>query len=150
MCVDGAYHGNGISTIAVSPYKFAGPGGNGQESHVHVAKAPDTYRGKYNRRNVPEHKHNDIGRMYGQDVAAQIASMEEPLGTFICESVLGCAGQIVLPDGYLKHVFDVVRKQGGVCIADEVQVGFGRVGSHFWGFETQDVVPDIVTMGKRK
>jgi len=61
---------------------------------------------------------------------------------------LGCGGQIVLPDGYLPEAFAHVRAAGGVCIADEVQVGFGRVGSHFWGFETQDVVPDIVTMGK--
>ena len=61
---------------------------------------------------------------------------------------MGCGGQIVLPDGYLSAAFQHVRTAGGVCIADEVQVGFGRVGSHFWGFETQGVVPDIVTMGK--
>lgn len=68
--------------------------------------------------------------------------------TFICESILSCGGQIVLPPGYLAAVYRHIRAVGGVCIADEVQVGFGRVGSHFWAFETQGVVPDIVTMGK--
>ena len=62
--------------------------------------------------------------------------------------LLGCGGQLVLPEGYLKAAFEEVRSAGGVCIADEVQVGFGRVGSHVWAFETQDVVPDVVTMGK--
>jgi 4-aminobutyrate aminotransferase-like enzyme len=70
------------------------------------------------------------------------------IGAFIAESILSCAGQIVLPDGYLHHAYEAVRASGGLCIADEVQVGFGRAGSHFWAFETQGVVPDIVTMGK--
>jgi 4-aminobutyrate aminotransferase-like enzyme len=55
---------------------------------------------------------------------------------------------VPLPRDYLKEVYREVREIGGVCVADEVQVGFGRVGTHFWGFEQQDVVPDIVTMGK--
>ena len=67
---------------------------------------------------------------------------------FFAESILGCAGQVVLPEGYLQGAYERVRATGGVCIADEVQVGFGRVGSHFWAFETQGVVPDIVTLGK--
>jgi 4-aminobutyrate aminotransferase-like enzyme len=67
---------------------------------------------------------------------------------YICESMLGCGGQIVLPDSYLRHSFDHVRAAGGLCIVDEVQVGFGRAGSHFWAFESQGVVPDIVTLGK--
>lgn len=62
-----------------------------------------------------------------------------------CEDVW----QVVLPKGYLNAVYDRVRSCGGVCIADEVQVGLGRVGTHFWAFETQGVVPDIVTLGKR-
>src|SRR5207237_2799311 len=66
----------------------------------------------------------------------------------ISESLLSCCGQLVLPENYLKAAYRHVRKAGGLCIADEVQVGFGRTGTHFWGFETQDVVPDIVTMGK--
>jgi 4-aminobutyrate aminotransferase-like enzyme len=66
----------------------------------------------------------------------------------MAESIPSVAGQVFLPDGYLKEVYRMVREAGGVCIADEVQVGFGRVGSHWWAFEAQDVVPDIVTMGK--
>jgi 4-aminobutyrate aminotransferase-like enzyme len=62
--------------------------------------------------------------------------------------MLGCGGQVLLPDGYLQAAFAHVHAAGGVCIADEVQVGFGRAGTHFWAFETQAVVPDIVTLGK--
>ncbi len=67
---------------------------------------------------------------------------------FIAESVAGVAGQIFWPENYLKEAFQFIREAGGVCIADEVQVGFGRIGTHMWGFETQEVVPDIVTLGK--
>jgi 4-aminobutyrate aminotransferase-like enzyme len=61
---------------------------------------------------------------------------------------LGCAGQVVLPEGYLESAFEHVRSVGGMCIVDEVQVGMGRVGTHMWAFETQNVIPDIVTLGK--
>src|SRR5204863_733091 len=57
-------------------------------------------------------------------------------------------GYVVPPPGYLPLAFQAVREEGGVCVADEVQSGFGRVGAHFWGFEAQDSVPDIVTLGK--
>ncbi len=67
---------------------------------------------------------------------------------FIAESIQGVGGCVVFPDGYLKHTYEHVRAAGGVCIADEVQSGFGRTGSHYWGFETQDVLPDIVCMAK--
>jgi 4-aminobutyrate aminotransferase-like enzyme len=70
------------------------------------------------------------------------------VGALLAESILSCAGQIVLPEGFLSAAYAHVRAAGGVCIADEVQVGFGRVGSHLWAFETQGVVPDIVTLGK--
>ena len=62
--------------------------------------------------------------------------------------MLGCGGHVPLPENFLKQAYSYVRQNGGLCIADEVQVGFGRVGSHFWAFELQDVVPDIVTLGK--
>jgi ethanolamine-phosphate phospho-lyase len=70
------------------------------------------------------------------------------VSAFIAESIMSCAGQVVPPAGYFKHVYRHVHSAGGVCIADEVQVGFGRAGKHFWAFEAQDVIPDIVTMGK--
>ncbi len=103
---------------------------------------PDPYRGIY------KGYGRSTGTQYAQSVRDIIATSPNPIAGFIAESVLGCGGQIVLPDGYLEESFQAVRAAGGVCIVDEVQVGFGRVGSHFWGFETQGVVPDIVTMGK--
>ena len=79
---------------------------------------------------------------------AEAARKCNGVAAFICESALSCGGQIILPAGYLGEAYHAVRAAGGVCIADEVQTGFGRAGSHFWMFETQGVVPDIVTMGK--
>ena len=61
---------------------------------------------------------------------------------------MSCGGQIIPPEGYLESAFAHVHNAGGVCIVDEVQVGFGRAGTHFWAFEQQNVVPDIVVMGK--
>jgi 4-aminobutyrate aminotransferase-like enzyme/Ser/Thr protein kinase RdoA (MazF antagonist) len=145
ICVDGAYHGNTSALIEISPYKFDGPGGAGSPSHVHKAVMPDVYRGPYKAEDP------DAGEKYGRHVGEAIEQIEQSgkrLSAFICESALGCGGQIILPDGYLNTAFAHVRRAGGVCIADEVQTGLGRIGSHFWAFETQGVVPDIVTIGK--
>ena len=145
IVVDSAYHGNSSALVEVSPYKFAGPGGSGAPPHVHTVPLPDVYRGAY-RSDDPE-----AGAKYARTVEQAIRRLQEQQGAvaaFICESLLGCGGQIVLPDDYLREAYRYVREAGGLCIADEVQVGFGRVGTHFWGFETQGVVPDIVTMGK--
>jgi 4-aminobutyrate aminotransferase-like enzyme len=145
IVVDGAYHGNLGSLIEISPYKFDGPGGAGALPHVHKVLTPDGYRGLYERLD-PE-----AGIKYARHVQKAAIGIQEQgkgVAAFIAESLMSCAGQIVFPDGYLQEAFFHVRKAGGVCIADEVQVGFGRMGSHFWGFETQGVIPDIVTMGK--
>jgi len=82
------------------------------------------------------------------EAARKIADADQRLAAFFCESALSCGGQIILPPGYLNAAYTAVRNAGGVCVADEVQTGFGRAGTHFWMFETQDVVPDIVTLGK--
>ncbi len=145
VVIEHAYHGNLSSLIEISPYKFDGKGGEGAPSYVHKVSIPDGYRGKY--------KYSDpmSGKKYAdsiQDVLNRLKKREKGVSAFIAESLMGCAGQIVFPKNYLRHAYEHVRKAGGVCIADEVQVGFGRVGSHFWGFETQEVVPDIVTLGK--
>src|SRR5207253_4753096 len=66
----------------------------------------------------------------------------------IAESIQGVGGCVVFPDGYLKHAYEYIRGAGGVCIADEVQAGIGRTGTHYWGFEAQGVIPDIMTMAK--
>ena len=70
------------------------------------------------------------------------------LAGFIAETCPSVGGQIILPTGYLDAVYRQVRAAGGLCIADEVQTGLGRMGTHFWAFEAQGVVPDIVVMGK--
>ena len=139
------YHGNTTTLIEISPYKFDGPGGAGAPPWVHKVPTPDIYRGLYRGRD------GDPGARYAAHVAEvveQLAAGGVRPGAFIAESILSCAGQIVLPPNYLAHAYRYVRETGGVCIADEVQVGFGRAGSHFWAFETQGVVPDIVTLGK--
>ncbi len=145
VVIDGAYHGNTNALVDISPYKYDGPGGHGAPEWVHKVTMPDLYRG-HHRADDPE-----SGQKYAKHVEKAIRALERNgrgIAAFICESVLGCGGQIVLPEGYLQAVFKIVRDSGGVCIADEVQVGFGRVGTHMWGFETQGVIPDIVTMGK--
>lgn len=145
LVVDHAYHGHLSSLIDVSPYKFAGTGGEGRPDHVRVAEMPDLYRGRW------RYGDPDAGRNYAADVQKQVealAAAGRKPALFFSEGILGTGGQLVLPEGYLQHAYAHVRAAGGLCLADEVQVGFGRVGSHMWAFETQDVVPDIVTLGK--
>jgi len=145
LAVDVAYHGNLSSLVDISPYKFDGPGGKGRPPQTWVCAKPDGYRGAL------KYGTADLGARYAQEIGKQIAAVRAEgrgVAAFFCESVLSCAGQIVLPPGYLASAYEQVRAAGGLCVADEVQVGFGRVGSHMWGFETQGVVPDIVTMGK--
>jgi 4-aminobutyrate aminotransferase-like enzyme len=145
IVLEHAYHGHTTTLVDVSPYKFDGPGGRGRPPGVHVAPLPDDYRGPY-RRGSP-----DAGVMYARHVgriAARLQAEERGLAAFLCETVPSVAGQIVLPPEYLSEAYRHVRGVGGVCIADEVQTGFGRLGTHRWGFETQGVVPDIVVLGK--
>jgi 4-aminobutyrate aminotransferase-like enzyme/Ser/Thr protein kinase RdoA (MazF antagonist) len=145
VVVGGAYHGNTQALVDVSPYKFDGPGGAGRPPHVAVAPMPDDYRGLY-RRDDPRRGERFAAHV-GEAFASLRAAGHAP-AAFLCESLLSCGGQIVLPPGYLAEAHRLARAAGAVCIADEVQVGFGRVGDAFWGFETQGVFPDIVTMGK--
>ncbi len=145
ITLDWSYHGTSQELIDISPYKFRRKGGKGQKPHIHVAAVPDSYHAPSD---WPIEEH---GKRFAESVAELIAAMKargEGPGFFIAESIPSVAGQVFLPEGYLKEVYRLVREAGGVCIADEVQVGFGRVGSHWWAFETQGVVPDIVTMGK--
>ncbi len=144
IAVEVGYHGNTGRAISVSSYKFDRHGGSGAPPHTHIVPMPDVYRGRYR---DPE----TSGEQYAAHVRSAVDSIHKkgnkPAG-FICESILSCGGQIVLPEGYLAHAYRAVHDAGGLCIADEVQVGFGRVGKTFWGFELQGVVPDIVTLGK--
>lgn len=145
IVLDHAYHGTSTVAMELSPYKFDGPGGSGQQSFIHKGLNPDLYRGDY------RYGDANAGEKYALDIAGTIEKLKEQgtgVAAFICETLLGVGGQIPLPDGYLKEVYRYVREAGGLCIADEVQVGFGRVGECFWGFELQDVEPDIVVLGK--
>ena len=141
--VDAAYHGNTDRLIALSPYKFKGRGGAGEaQPWVHVVPLPDPFRG------VHRGHTRETGIAYGEDVGRAIALADEPVAALLAESLPSCGGQIVPPPGWLETAFTHVRAAGALCIIDEVQTGFGRVGSRFWGFELQDVVPDIVVLGK--
>jgi 4-aminobutyrate aminotransferase-like enzyme/Ser/Thr protein kinase RdoA (MazF antagonist) len=145
IVLEHAYHGHTTTLIDVSPYKSDGPGGTGKKPWVHVAPLPDDYRGRY-RRDNPR-----AGEKYAAHVAEilqQLQRDDRAAAAFLAETMPSVGGQIVFPPGYLAEAYKHLRTAGAVCIADEVQVGFGRLGTRFWGFETQDVVPEIVVLGK--
>jgi len=145
IVLEAAYHGNTTTLIDISPYKHAGPGGSGAPDWVHVAPIADDYRGPF-RRNDPS-----AGARYAASVGEIVDSLRSRnrrLAGFIAETCPSVGGQLVFPSGYLRAVYRYVREAGGVCIADEVQTGLGRMGTSFWAFEDQGVVPDIVVMGK--
>jgi 4-aminobutyrate aminotransferase-like enzyme/Ser/Thr protein kinase RdoA (MazF antagonist) len=145
IVLEHAYHGHTNTLIDISPHKFDGPGGRGRKPWVHVAPIADDYRGLYRRGDA------DAGKKYARHVAEILSRLRaegRSAAAYIAETLPSVAGQIVFPPGYLAEVYRHVRAAGGVCIADEVQVGFGRLGTHFWGFETQSIVPDIVVLGK--
>ena len=137
-----AYHGgnaSGMGLTAHSSWKFNLPHSFG----VHHAVAPYPYRGHFG------YDDPEAGRKYADDVKNLIDyATPGKVAGFIAESIQGVGGFVEFPPGYLKHVYEHVHGAGGVCIADEVQTGFGRTGTHFWGFETQGVIPDIVTLAK--
>ncbi|XP_062139285.1 alanine--glyoxylate aminotransferase 2-like [Drosophila sulfurigaster albostrigata] len=148
ITLDHAYHGHLQSVMEISPYKFNQPGGEKKPDYVHVAPCPDIYGGQYTDKEFPN---ADLGLLYAQpiaDICERQMAKGEGVAAFIAESLQSCGGQILPPAGYFQRVYDAVHQAGGVCIADEVQVGFGRVGSHYWAFETQNVVPDIVCVAK--
>ncbi len=145
IVLDHAYHGTSTTAMEMSPYKFDSKGGTGKKPYIHKAINPDMYRGLY------RYDDAQAGEKYAADVQRIISTLQtegKGISAFICETLLGVGGQIPLPPHYLAEVYRYVRAAGGLCIADEVQVGFGRVGEKFWGFELQEVVPDIVVLGK--
>lgn len=146
IAVDWGYHGNTNACIEVSAYKFNRKGGGGKAEHIELATLPDPYRGEYPGYGA------DAGRAYAQSVAEKIEVIRSATGqgpaAFIAEAISGCGGQVVFPDDYLKSAAQMVRAAGGLVIIDEVQTGFGRVGNHMWAHGPQDLVPDIVTLGK--
>ncbi len=146
IVLDWAYHGNTGGLVDLSPYKFNRKGGKGRPDHVSIAEFPDPYRGR-----VTGYA-EETGKQYADSVKDAVDDLVERTGegpaAFIAESIAGVGGQVIYPRGYLRYAYQHVRAAGALCIADEVQTGFGRVGTHGWAFEQQGVVPDIVTMGK--
>ena len=128
IVLEHAYHGNTTTLIDISPYKHDGPGRSGAPAWVHK---------------VPWDNAQHV-----IDVIARVRTEGKGLCGFIAESMPSVAGQIILPKDYLNEAYKAVRAAGGVCIADEVQTGYGRIGTHFWAFEHYGVVPDIVALGK--
>src|SRR3989440_12869197 len=145
IVLEHAYHGHTSTLIDISPYKFNGPGGSGKKPWVHVAPLADDFRGPYRRED------KQAGAKYArgvEEILERARAEGRGVAAYIAETFPSVGGQIVFPPDYLAEVYRHVRRADAVCIADEVQVGFGRLGTHFWGFETQGVVPDIVVLGK--
>lgn len=145
IVVDWAYHGHTELLIDLSPYKYRRSGGAGRRDYVHEVSLPEAYRAPAA---WPE---SEVGARFAGEVAAvaeQLLQTGRPPAAFITESVWSCGGQVFAPEGYFRDAYAAARHAGAVVIADEVQVGFGRLGSGLWGFERHGVVPDILTLGK--
>ena len=145
IVIDGEYHGNTSAVDEISTSLLDNPAAKHTRPWVHAVLRPNTYRGPYGASDP------DCAAKYAAEVqlaAARVAAQGRSVAAFVSESLLGSSGGVALPPGYLAAAYAAVRAHGGVCIADEVQVGFGRMGTHFWAFETQGVVPEIVTLGK--
>lgn len=139
-----AYHGWTMASDAVTTSAYDNPSALAtRPGWVHVADVPNRFRGT--------HRGEDTAPRYLDDLAGDIDALrrdDREIAAFLCESILGNAGGVLLPEGYLAGAYAQIRAAGGLCIADEVQVGFGRMGSTFWGFEQSGVIPDIVTIAK--
>ncbi len=145
IVLESAYHGHTSSLIDISPFKHDGPGGHAAPPWVHVVPVPDCYRGRF------RHEDPEAAAKYAafvRDVSQRILEEGSRLLGFIAETCPSVGGQLFLPQGYFAEVYGHVREAGGVCIADEVQTGYGRIGSGFYAFEPHGVVPDIVVLGK--
>ncbi|MCP5089241.1 MAG: aminotransferase class III-fold pyridoxal phosphate-dependent enzyme [Rhodobacteraceae bacterium] len=142
---DQGYHGNTTGAVDVSAYKFNKPGGGGQPDWVHLVEVADDYRGSF-RQDDP-----DRARKYAElvdDALERVSARSDKLAGWIAETFPSVGGQIIPPGGYLPLVYQKIRAADGVCIADEVQTGLGRLGDYYFGFEQQDALPDIVVLGK--
>src|SRR5262249_33114604 len=127
IVLEHAYHGHTNTLVDISPYKSNGPGGRGRKPWVHVAPLPDDYRGPHRRGEA------DLGAKYARyigEILDRASAQGRSIAAFISETLPSVAGQIVFPPDYLNEAYRLVRAAGGVCVADEVQVGFGRLGTH--------------------
>ena len=142
VVIENGYHGHTQTGINISDYKFNSKKGTGQKDYILKLKIPDTFKGKYK---VDD---EDPGLKYANDAIKQLNNYKGSVAAFISEPILSCAGQVPLANNYLKNLYPKIKEKGGVCISDEVQTGFGRLGKNFWGYESQEIVPDIIVLGK--
>ncbi|MCW5515365.1 aminotransferase class III-fold pyridoxal phosphate-dependent enzyme [Muriicola sp. Z0-33] len=141
MSLEHGYHGNTRMGIGVSHYKYSHKKGVGQPSGTIATPLPKVFGSGYE-------NDGSAGEHFAAAALSTIEANKNEIAAFIAEPIVGCGGQVPLAKGYLNSVYPAIRSQGGVCISDEVQVGFGRLGDYFWGFEMYHVVPDIVVLGK--
>ncbi|GGD75568.1 aminotransferase class III-fold pyridoxal phosphate-dependent enzyme [Maribacter cobaltidurans] len=141
MVMEHGYHGNTRMGIDISHYKYDHKGGPGKRDYIIQAPMPKVFGSEFS-------SEEEACRFYVDKALEEIQKNKNHISSFISEPIIGCGGQVPLPKRYLKHIYPAIRDQGGVCISDEVQVGFGRLGDFFWGYEMYDVVPDIVIIGK--
>lgn len=139
--LDWAYHGSTTTLVEISPYKYKRGAEQGRGAYVYECPVPDSYRAP------DDWPTNELGARYALQLST--ALQDAPHGTsLIAETIPSCAGQLVLPHGFLTDAFAFIRSRGGLCLLDEVQVGFGRVGNSYWAFTEHGVTPDVVTFGK--
>jgi ethanolamine-phosphate phospho-lyase len=131
------YHGNTALAIAISSYKFDGKGGKGISDEIICLPLPNEFDNQ-----------NTSGAALAEEAIGIIEKSVGLPAAFIAEPISGCGGQVPLASGYLKRLYAYCRQQNILTISDEVQTGFGRLGTWFWGFELHNVVPDIVVLGK--
>ncbi len=141
MVVEHGYHGNTRMGIDISHYKYHHKGGAGKQNYVIETPMPKAFGSGYN-------DDGTAATYFTGKVQSIIEQNNREIAAFIAEPIIGCGGQVPLAKGYLKGVYTLIREQGGICISDEVQVGFGRLGDAFWGYEMYDVIPDMVILGK--
>ena len=143
VAVREAYHGWTYASDAVSTSTADNPNAlSTRPPWVHAVDAPNSYRGRYRGSEAVRYSANAVL------LIDELAGRGRPPAAFLAEPFYGNAGGMPLPDGYLAAVYAEVRRHGGLAIADEIQVGYGRLGRWFWGFEQQGVVPDVVTLAK--
>lgn len=141
ICLSGGYHGWSTATDEISTALNDNPNAAAtRPPWVHPAPMPNLYRG--------EHRGPDAAARYADAIRDIVAGLPDGPAAFVAEPLSGNAGGVELPAGYLPQVYETVRGAGGLVISDEVQIGYGRTGSHFWGFQLHGVVPDVITMAK--
>ncbi|CAJ0931069.1 unnamed protein product, partial [Mesorhabditis belari] len=156
IVVDHAYHGHVTTTMEMSPYKFDHGSSVKQPEWCHVTPCPDVYRGKIRLSDADLHdkeKLKEAGVKYAEyvkEIIDEAVTKKRSVAAFFSEALQSCGGQVIPPETYFPTVAKHIHGHGGVVVIDEVQTGFGRVGSTFWAHQVngEGFVPDIVTMGK--